>query len=126
MTELEKLDAGLEYDFWDDEANVKKAYAMKTCQKLNSLDPTDEDAIAELLKNFFGSAGESPWTDPGFQCDYEKNIHVGKHFTANHNVTILDIAPVHIGDHCMIGPNTMICIVAGVPAKVLRNIENDL
>lgn len=27
------------------------------------------------------------------------------------NVTILDIAPVYIGDYCMIGPNTMITTV---------------
>ena len=29
----------------------------------------------------------------------------------NYNVTILDIAPVHIGDYCMIGPNTLITTV---------------
>ena len=39
------------------------------------------------------------------------NIHVGKHFIANFNVTILDIREVRIGDHCMIGPNTLITTV---------------
>ncbi|WP_412654540.1 DapH/DapD/GlmU-related protein [Hungatella sp.] len=29
----------------------------------------------------------------------------------NYNVTILDIAPVYIGDYCMIGPNTLITTV---------------
>lgn len=32
-------------------------------------------------------------------------------FTSVTNVTILDIAPVHIGDHVMIGPNTLISTV---------------
>lgn len=111
MTELEKLDAGLEYDFWDDEVNARKVIAMEGCKKLNAIDPKDENAIAKQLHELFGSAGELPWGGPGFQCDYGKNIHVGKHFIANYNVTILDIAPVHIGDYCMIGPNTLIVTV---------------
>lgn len=111
MTELEKLDAGLEYDFWDEEVNNRKLYAIEGCQKLNSIDPKDDDAIAEALSEFFGSTGENPWTGPGFHCDYGKNIHVGKNFLANYNVTILDIAPVTIGDYCMIGPNTLITTV---------------
>ena len=40
-----------------------------------------------------------------------RNIHVGKHFIANCNVPILDIREVRIGDHCMIGPNTLITTV---------------
>ena len=29
MTELEKLDAGLEYDFWDAEVDGRKLHALK-------------------------------------------------------------------------------------------------
>jgi len=47
----------------------------------------------------------------GFNCDYGLHIRVGKNFLANYNVTILDIAPVTIGDYVMIGPNTMISTV---------------
>ena len=36
---------------------------------------------------------------------------MGKNFLANYNVTILDIAPVKIGDYVMIGPNTLITTV---------------
>ena len=36
---------------------------------------------------------------------------MGKNFLANYNVTILDIAPVVIGDYVMIGPNTLITTV---------------
>ena len=36
---------------------------------------------------------------------------MGEDFLTNYNVTILDIAPVHIGDYCMIGPNTLITTV---------------
>lgn len=187
MTELEKLEAGLEYSFWDKEVNARKQHAMIEAAKLNAIDPADEDAIVKQLQKLFGSCGSDPWTGPGFQCDYGLNIHVGDRFLANFNVTILDIAPVHIGNDCMIGPGTCIitvnhplspkgrrnhlgiakpitigndvwiganctilpgvtignnvvvaagavvtkdvpdnCVVAGVPAKKIKNLENDL
>lgn len=83
MTEIEKLEAGLEYDFWDDEVNARKANAMELCQKLNAQDPKDEAAIADTLREIFGSCGEIPWVGQNFHCDNGKNIHVGKHFIAN-------------------------------------------
>ncbi|MEY8524304.1 DapH/DapD/GlmU-related protein [Lachnospiraceae bacterium 38-10] len=124
MTELEKLDAGLEYDFWDDEVNARKLYAIDGCRRIGSIDQKNGKELLRAITEFFGSAGERPWVGPGFQCDYGKNIHVGKHFTANYNVTILDIAPVHIGNHCMIGPNTLITTVGHPlsPAKRRKHI----
>lgn len=43
MTELEKLNAGLEYDLTDPEVDGLKLRAVKLCQKLNSIDATDYD-----------------------------------------------------------------------------------
>lgn len=124
MTELEKLDAGLEYDFWDEEVNARKLYAIDGCKRINGIDQKNEEELTKAIVDFFGSTGESPWVAPGFRCDYGKNIHVGDHFTANYNVVILDIAPVWIGDHCMIGPNTMITTVGHPlsPAKRRKHI----
>ena len=119
MTEIEKLEAGLEYDFWDDEVNARKANAMELCQKLNAQDPKDEAAIADTLREMFGSCGEIPWVGPNFHCDNGKNIHVGKHFIANFNVTILDIREVRIGNHCMIGSGTLITTV-GHPLSPMK------
>ncbi len=51
MTELEKLEAGLEYSFWDKEVNARKQHAMVEAAKLNAIDPQDEDAISAQLKN---------------------------------------------------------------------------
>lgn len=111
MTELEKLGAGLEYDFWDEEVNGRKLHAIEGCAKLNAIPDSDEKARFEAIKELFGSVGENAALCPGFQCDCGRNIHVGKNFLANYNVTILDIMPVHIGDYVMIGPNTLITTV---------------
>ena len=190
MTEEEKkLDAGLEYDFWDEGVNSRKLGAIRFCRELRKLQDADvsEEEQAELIRQYFGSVGRDVTLCPGFMCDSGKNIHVGDQFLANYNVTILDIMPVHIGDYVMIGPNTMIstvnhpitpmgrrkhlgigkpviigndvwiggnvtilpgvtignnvvvaagavvtkdvpdnCLIGGVPAKIIRKIENDV
>lgn len=111
MTELEKLDAGLEYDFWDEEVNARKLNAIEICAKLNALPATEEAARERAIRELFGAAGRNPTVLPTFCCDNGKNIRVGENFLANYNVTILDIAPVTIGDYVMIGPNTLITTV---------------
>ena len=187
MTEVEKLDAGLPYSFWDKEVNARKLHAVKGCMELNSIDPLDEAAVEACVQRLFGSVGAHPTVLPGFNCDNGKNLHVGDNFLANYNVTILDISPVTMGDNVWIGPNTLItsvghpitpkgrrqhlgvakpvkigndvwiggnctilpgvtignnvvvaagavvskdapdnCLVGGVPAKVIREIENDI
>lgn len=111
MTELEKLDAGLEYCFTDPEVEARKGNAVLLCRELNAIEHTNREEQCAIIGKLFGSAGENPAILPWFQCDNGKNIHVGAQFLANYNVTILDIAPVHIGDYCMIGPNTLITTV---------------
>ncbi|MBS5062817.1 MAG: sugar O-acetyltransferase [Hungatella hathewayi] len=66
---------------------------------------------ARTIRKLFGAAGENVTVLPVFNCDSGTNIYVGKNFLANYNVTILDIAPVYIGDYVMIGPNTLITTV---------------
>lgn len=111
MTELEKLNAGLVYDFSDSEVAERKSEGITGSERINQADQNDPEALERAIRSCFGSAGADPWVGPGFRCDYGKNIHVGDNFTANYNVVILDIAPVTIGDHVMIGPNTMISAV---------------
>jgi len=91
--------------------NARKLHAIKGCAKLNAIDPTEEEAREEAVRELFGSVGRYPTVLPVFNCDNGKNIHAGDDFLANYNVTILDIAPVYIGDHVMIGPNTLITTV---------------
>jgi maltose O-acetyltransferase len=111
MTELEKLEAGLPYDLYDPEVDARKMNAIEGCRRLDACDPSDYDARYAVLKDFFGGVGKGVNVLPGFICDCGKNIFVGDDFLANYHVTILDIGPVHIGSHVMIGPNTMISTV---------------
>lgn len=111
MTELEKLDSGLEYYFLDDEVVARKEHALEICCEFNNILPSNYKEQLKVIKKLFGSTRKNVYVQPSFYCDYGKNIHVGEEFLSNYNVTILDIAPVHIGDYCMIGPNTLITTV---------------
>ena len=111
MTELQKLEAGLEYSFFDDEVAQRKTEAIIKCKKFNSIAADNFEEQFKAIKELLGSIKDKAYINTGFYCDYGKNIHVGKDFVANYNVTILDIAPVNIGDYCMIGPNTLITTV---------------
>ena len=111
MTELEKLDAGLEYDFWDEDVNNRKLRAIRLCKKLNGIPQDWEAERLPVIRELFAKTGRNPAVLNGFNCDYGLHISVGENFLANYNVTILDIAPVTIGDYVMIGPNTLISTV---------------
>ena len=56
-----------------------------------------------------------------FNCDYGYNIRIGENFYANVGCTILDVAPVTIGDNVMLAPNVNI-YTAGHPLDAeIRN-----
>lgn len=111
MTEIEKLEAGLEYCYDDAEVSARKENAIIQCRKYNATDDTDYEAQNAQLKAMLGSVGEKVWIAKTFSCDNGKNIYIGNNFTGNFNLTILDIREVHIGDNVMIGPGTLITTV---------------
>ena len=111
LSELEKMEAGLPYDFTDPEVDGRKLQAVLGCQKLNAISVLETEQRQEVIRQLFGSVGVNPNVLPVFNCDYGKNIHVGHDFLINYNGIILDIAPVHIGEHVMTGPNTLITTV---------------
>ena len=42
--------------------------------------------------------------EPGFQCDYGSQIHLGERVYINFHCVFLDSAKIHIGDDVLIGP----------------------
>lgn len=111
MREIEKLEKGLEYYFLDEEVVEQKKRASMLCQEFNQISVTESDKQLSKIKEIIGSYGENISFQASFNCDNGKNIHVGDNFLSNYNLTILDIAPVHIGNNVMIGPNVDIYTV---------------
>lgn len=112
MTMKERRDAGLAY-ISDASIMEEQAVCRKLLQKLNFMDRSDFDGIAEVVKELLGKS-EGAFINPPFYCDYGSHIEVGKNFFANYNCTILDVAKVKIGDYCQMAPNVSI-YTAGHP-----------
>lgn len=123
MREIEKLDAGLEYNFFNEEVVKRKKKATILCEEYNSIAPDNFDLMTIKIKEILGSAGDEVYINQKFICDNGKNIHIGNDFLSNFNLTILDIAPVHIGNHVMIGPNVLITTV-GHPLSPLKRRQH--
>ena len=88
----------------------------------NALPPADTQRKREILKSLLGHVADNEviFNQP-FRCDYGKQISVGKRFFANFNFTVLDEAPVTIGDDCFIGPNVSIYTACHSTDPVRRN-----
>jgi len=112
MTNKQRREAQMAY-ITDKTLLEEQQICRKKLQKLNFIDRSDFDGIAEIVKDLFGKS-ENAFVNPPFYCDYGKNIEVGKNFFANYNCTILDVAKVIIGDNCFIAPNVSI-YTAGHP-----------
>lgn len=111
MREIEKLEAGLEYNFYDEEILKRKKNAIMLCEKYNSIATTDLEKLSTTIREILGSAGKEIVINQSFHCDCGKNIHIGDNFFSNYNLTILDIVSVNFGNNIMIGPNVLITTV---------------
>ena len=81
------------------------------CHRLNSIPPSKKSERDEIIMNMLGEIGYGYVIHSPFHCDFGCNIRIGKNFTSNYNLTILDEAEVVIGDNVFIGPNVSIYTV---------------
>jgi len=100
MRELEKMLAGERYNGLDLELRQLREKARLACAKYQA-----HPSLGNMkhIKRLFASLG-SAVLEPGFQCDYGMNIHVGENFYANFQCVLLDSAPIHIGNNVLFGP----------------------
>ncbi|KAJ1962321.1 hypothetical protein IWQ62_003569 [Dispira parvispora] len=65
----------------------------------------------EILQQILGQCDSTTFIQPPFHCDFGYNIKVGRNFFSNAFNTILDCAPVIIGDNVWLGPQVHIYAV---------------
>lgn len=109
MTEKEKMLAGLVYSAVDAELLKELGEVKDIIHRYNGLRPSAVEERLSILKGLLGEIGDDEIIiNQPFYCDYGKQIRVGKRFFANFNFTVLDEAPVTVGNDCFIGPNVSI------------------
>ena len=114
MDERERMVAGLPYRAWKDGLPEARLRAKRLWTKYNSMDFEDEAGRAAVLDELIGKHGKHFYIEGPLRCDYGTYITLGENFYANYNCTILDIAPVTIGDNVMLAPGVGI-YTAGHP-----------
>ena len=126
MTEKEKMLAGMVYDAATPELIAELQATREVLYEFNSLRPSETQQMKEILKGLFGKVGDDDFIiNQPFRCDYGKQISIGKRFFANFNFTVLDEAPVIIGDDCFIGPNVSIYTACHSTDSVERNTRQE-
>ena len=91
----------------------------------NKMRPSMLKERNELLRGLLGKSDGDTFINQPFYCDYGSNIRVGRRFFANFNFTVLDEAPVTVGDDCFIGPNVSIYTACHSPDPVERNSRRE-
>ena len=126
MTEKEKMLAGEVYCAIDPQLLKELAEAKEVIHDYNLLRPSENEKKLELLKGLLGHIGDDKIIiNQPFRCDYGKQISIGKRSFANFNFTILDEAPVTIGDDCFVGPNVSIYTACHSTDPVERNTRQE-
>lgn len=105
MTEKEKMIAGQMYDPNCEELMTARTLAHDLCTEYNALSESDAERRQEVLRRLLLGLGKDSYLQGPFYCDYGFNIKTGARFFANFHFTVLDCAPVTIGDDVMCGPN---------------------
>ena len=114
MTEKEKMLSGKPYNALDSELVAERKVSKNYTFEYNNLHPLDKESKVSVMKKLLGKAGENFYINAPFRCDYGCNIFIGDNFYANYNCTILDCAPVTIGNNVFFAPNVSL-FTAGHP-----------
>lgn len=107
MTEKEKKDLGMWYKpGFDLSTRESLMRAKKLCYEFNQESPLEVERQQHYLKDLFSELGDGSFVLAPFFCDYGYNITMGKGCFLNHNVYLMDCAPIQIGNNVLIGPST--------------------
>ena len=108
VSEREKMLAGELYDPLDPDLVEERNRARDLCQLLNATREAEQDERRRIVRELFGTGGDSAWIQPPFFCDYGSNIKLGERVFFNFNCVVLDVCEVRIGDYSMFGPAVQI------------------
>jgi maltose O-acetyltransferase len=135
-TEKQKMLAGELYNAGDTELTHERQHARRLTYAFNQAAPDQGGMKQKILKELFGSIGESVNIELSFRCDYGYNIHLGNNVFINFDCVMLDVCRIDIGDNAFFAPGVHIYTAAhpldaeerisgaeyGKPVKIGHNV----
>lgn len=107
MIEKEKMISGMDYSPLDPRLIWERDRTSRLLKRYNQSTFHEVNMRHRLLKKLLHTTGNF-WVKPPFYCDYGYNIYLGKEVMLNYGCVLLDVCPIYIGDHTLIGPYTQI------------------
>ena len=105
MTEFEKMSAGKLYDPSEKELAKMRLNAHKWSKDYNDTYEDEEEKRKGILQKLCPHLGKGTYLQGPVQFDYGVNFYTGENCYVNFNFTVLDCAPVTLGNDVFIGPN---------------------
>jgi len=102
------MQSGDWYCCLDTELDALRHTARVAVHRHNLVPPDRGTPFSPSLADLFAAYGNHCFIEAPFHCAYGINITLGDNVYLNAGCTILDTAPVTIGDRCMFGPNVQI------------------
>mmetsp|Transcript_13707 Transcript_13707/g.26534 ORF Transcript_13707/g.26534 Transcript_13707/m.26534 type:complete len:262 (+) Transcript_13707:110-895(+) len=105
--EKKKMINGEAYACWSEQLFWERELGHDGCALLNRLTLHEQrDLRNHVIQTLVGEFDPEslPFIESPFHCDYGYNLKLGSNVYFNHGCTILDSAPVTIGDGTMFGP----------------------
>ncbi|HEU4739587.1 MAG TPA: sugar O-acetyltransferase [Solirubrobacterales bacterium] len=101
-TAKELMRAGELYPGADPELNWELDQRQAMLATLNAIPPNRAKERQAALEELIAEIGEDTFIRSPFYCDYGDGIRIGARAFINFNCTMLDGAPITIGDECLI------------------------
>ena len=113
MDNKKRRDSGMAY-LVDKEVLAELLRCRRLLQQLNQADWADHEALTRLTEKLLGKSANGAIITPPFFCDYGTHITIGRNSFVKFNCTMLDVAPITIGNNCFLAPNVQL-LTAGHP-----------
>ena len=99
------MSAGKLYDTSETELAKLRTRAHRLSKDYNDTYEDETEKRAEILKRLCPNLGKGTYLQGPIQFDYGTNFFTGENCYANFYFTVLDCAPVTLGNDVFIGPN---------------------
>lgn len=104
IEEVNQLINNQAFDACDSRIMAAHQKAFNLCFKYNQQVDQNHGYNLELLTTLFHQIGTNPYIEPDFHCQFGFNITMGNEVFLNHDCTLMDYAPITIGNQANIAP----------------------
>jgi galactoside O-acetyltransferase len=121
MNNSERKECGLPYHYDDPTLTEGQYQFQNLLYEYNQTRPTETERKQAILKALFAEIGDGCHIETPMHANWGgHHVHLGSGVYLNSNVTLVDDAEIWIGDHCLIGPNTVIATSQHPILPILR------